>query len=227
MKHWISAALAGALTLVPLSAAAQTPTPSSPPAASPSVNLFYIGGTAGLGIVEHVGGAFGVEGGARVWKNLDLVGELTWMTDVVRGSTVDQANIIAGALEATQGQPASSSVKVPAFYAGLGARWVFENVSFANFRPYVIVTFGGTHTDIQSTFTLGGADVTNSLPQYGVTLGSDLTGKSNDFTVSPGVGLVRAFGSFYGDVGVRLVSIATSGQQTNVTRVVFGGGYKF
>jgi hypothetical protein len=228
MKYWFRAALVSALALVPMSAAAQTAAPAQAKTSTPSMNLWYVGANTGIAVVEHVGGVFGAEAGARVWKNLDLVGELTWMQDVVTRRTLDNASKVANYLQTTQGKPASSDVEVPAFYLGAGARWVFEQTSLGGFKPYLIATLGGTHTDIKSTFTLGGTDVTNSLPQYGVTLGSDLAGTSNNFTISSGVGVVRAFsGSWYADAGVRLVSIGTQDQWTNVTRLVVGGGYKF
>lgn len=227
MKHWLRAALVGVLTLVPLPAVAQTPAQPSQQPSGPSVNLWYIGANTGVAVVEKSGGIVGGEGGFRVWKNLDLVGEIVWMQNVVTRAQLDKANTIASYLSTTQGQPATSNVEVPATYWGLGARWVFEQVHLARMRPYFLATFGSGYTNIKSTFTLGGADVTGSLPQYGVTLGSDLAGKSNRFAVDTGGGVVWAFGSWYTDFGVRLVSLGGQDQRTNVARVVVGGGYRF
>src|SRR5215471_3832381 len=179
MKHWLRAALVGTLTLVPLPAAAQTPAQPPPQPSGPSVNLYYVGANTGVAVAEKASGIVAGEAGFRVWKNLDLVGELVWMQNVVTSTQLNNATTIANYLSTTQGQPATSNVEVPAFYWGLGGRWVFEQVTYHNVKPYVILTVGSGHTNIKSTFTLGGADVTGSLPQYGVTLGSDLTGKSN------------------------------------------------
>ena len=229
MKHWLPAALVSVLTLVPMSAAAQTPAPSqAQQTSSPSMNLFYVGANTGIAVVEHVGGVFGGEAGGRVWKNLDIVAELAWMQNIVTRHTLDNATTVANYLQTTQGKPATSDVTVPAFYFGAGARWVFEKTDLGGFRPYVIMTLGSTHTNIKSTFTLNGTDVTNSLPQYGVTLGSDLAGTANNFTVSPGAGVVRSLNtSWYADLGVRLVSVSMQDQHANVVRLVIGGGYKF
>ena len=229
MKHWLPAALVSALTLVPMSAAAQTPAPSqAQQTSSPSMNLFYVGANTGIAVVEKVGGVFGAEAGGRVWKNLDIVAELAWMQNIVTRHTLDNATTVANYLQTTQGKPATSDVTVPAFYFGAGARWVFEKTDLGGFRPYVIMTLGSTHTNIKSTFTLNGTDVTNSLPQYGVTLGSDLAGTANNFTVSPGAGVVRSLNtSWYADLGVRLVSVSMQDQHANVVRLVIGGGYKF
>jgi hypothetical protein len=225
MKHAIPAALVAALTLVPMAATAQTPTPSGAQPAGPSVNLWYVGGNTGVAVVERAGAVVGGEVGFRVWKNLDLVGEITWMQDVVTRRTLDRANTIAASLQTSQGKPATGDVEVPAFYGGVGARWVFEQVKTV--KPYVITTFGGGHTELKPTFTLGGSDVTNSLPQYGVTLGQDLIGKSNDFTINSGLGVLMTFGSWYADVGYRLTSIGTTDQRTNASRLVVGGGFRF
>jgi hypothetical protein len=227
MKHWFPAALVGALTLVPLSAAAQTPAPSGAQPSGPSVNLFYIGANTGVAKVERAGGVFGVEAGARVWKNLDLVAEYTWMQDVVTGETLNDAHTVASSLQTTQGKPATGDAKVPSFYFGAGARWVFEQVNLARFKPYVIATIGDAHTEIQSTFTLNGADITGQLPQYGITLGQDLAGTSNNFAIDAGGGVVGAWGAWYVDIGGRLLSMSTTGQQTNVGRFFVGGGYRF
>ena len=118
-------------------------------------------------------------------------------------------------------------MEVPATYWGLGGRWVFEQVNLKDLRPYALATFGSGYTNIKSTFTLGGADISGSLPQYGVTLGSDLAGKSYHFAVDAGGGVVWAVRSWYTDFGVRLVSIGGQDQQTNVIRLVVGGGYRF
>ncbi|HUL74650.1 MAG TPA: outer membrane beta-barrel protein [Vicinamibacterales bacterium] len=224
MKHAIPAAFVAALTFFPTAATAQT-TPSGAQPKGPSVNLWYIGATTGVAVVDHASAVAGGEVGFRVWKNLDLVGEITWMQDVVTRATLDKANTIAQSIQAAQGQPATSDVEVPALYGGVGARWVFEQVN--RVKPYVITTFGGGHTERKPTFTLGGTDITNSLPTYGVTLGSDLIGKANDFTVSSGVGILMTFGSWYTDFGYRLTSIGTADQRTNVQRLLVGGGYRF
>ncbi len=226
MKH-LRAALVGALTLVPLPAVAQTPAQPPHQPSGPSVNLWYVGANTGVAMVEKAGGIVGGEAGFRVWKNLDLVGEIVWMHNVVTRAQLDKANTIASYLSTTQGQAATSNVEVPATYWGLGGRWVFEQVNLAQLRPYVLATFGAGYTNIKSTFTLGGSDVTGSLPQYGVTLGSDLAGKSNHFALDTGGGVVWAVRSWYTDFGVRLVSIGGQDQKTNVFRLVVGGGYRF
>ena len=226
MKHATRAALIAALTLAPLTAMAQTPTPSGAQSAAPSVNLWYFGGNVGVAMVNKTSATAGIEAGIRVKRNLDLVAEFSWMQNVVTSDTLSKASTIASFLQSSQGQAATSDVKVPAFFYGVGARWVFEQVS-ERYRPYIIATVGAAHTDIKSTFTLGGTDVTGSLPQYGVTLGQDLTGTSTNFAISPGGGVVMGFGKLYADVGYRLTSISTIDKQTNVNRIVFGAGIRY
>ncbi len=226
MKSRFAAALVGLSLFVPVSAAAQTPAPSSQ-SSSPTVNLWYVGANTGVAVVAKAGGIFGGEGGVRVWKNLDVVGEIVWMQNIVNSDTQSSANTIAGYLATTQGKPATADVNVSAFYSGAGVRWVFEGTHFSRFTPYVIGTFGSTHTDTKSTFTLDGADISGSLPQYGVTLGSDLAGTKNCFTFDGGFGVLTTFDAWYVDLGARLVSVDTSGSHTNVGRFLVGGGYRF
>ena len=99
MKHSLRAALVGALTFVPLPAVAQTPAQPPPQPSGPSVNLWYIGANTGVAVVEKTGGIVGGEAGFRVWKNLDLVGEIVWMQNVVTRAQLDKANTVASSSE--------------------------------------------------------------------------------------------------------------------------------
>ena len=97
----------------------------------------------------------------------------------------------------------------------------------ARFKPYAIFEIGGARLDKQPTFTLNGADITDTLPNYGVTLGEDLIGQSREAAVGGGFGMVVPFReTWYFDAGLRFLSIGGD-DRTNVTRLVLGGGYRF
>jgi hypothetical protein len=192
---------------------------------SPSVDSWYAGVNTGVGVVEKFGGVFGAEAGVRVWKNLDLVGELFWSGNVVTRRQLDNIELLAAHLQSTRGGSATGTLKVPAFYGGVGGRWVFEQD--AMLRPYVILTLGGASTDLKPTLTLQGTDITDTASQYGLTLGSDVIGKSSSFATEFGLGVLWNRDAWYADAGARLLSIATEGQRTNVARLVLGGGYRF
>ena len=95
------------------------------------------------------------------------------------------------------------------------------------FRPYVLAEAGVARVVLQPAFTLAGADVTTSLPQYGVSLGADLTGSVTKPAFTAGIGFVKATGAWQLDAGVRVTTIQTEGQSTNVLRALVGISRRF
>jgi hypothetical protein len=210
---------------------AQTPAPpsssaNSPSTAAPMVNLWYIGGATGVGVVDSASAEGNVEVGMRIWKNLDLLIEGGYAGNLATRREADHAGTIAAILQAAQGSTVTSSVRVPSSYAAFGARWVFESTS--RYRPYVLVSIGGASVNLKPKFVLNGADVTGSLTNFGITLGSDLTGSYRPSAVGGGVGLLMPLGrQWYFDGSIRLLSINTDLQRTNLSRISFGVGRRF
>ncbi len=179
-------------------AAAQMTTAMPPQAAGPAVNLWYVGGVTGVTLVKSAGALGGAEAGVRAWKHLDIFVEGGRFSNVVTSREAGLPKPLVEFLGATQGKAASSSVTVPANYFAVGGRWVFEDhVWFGRSRFYVQGAIGGANVDIRSSFALGGTDITGSLSQYGVTLGSDLRGRSNHVAFGGGAGLLTTFGRIY------------------------------
>jgi opacity protein-like surface antigen len=222
-----SVGICAALLLCATTAAAQTtPAASAPKSVSgPVVNLWYVGASTGIAAVERVGGEFAGEVGFRVWRNLDISGEVGWFQDVVTRRRLDLAATLATFLQQTQGKTATSDVEAPATYGSVNFRWVFESQRMV--RPYAVFGVGGARVELNPTFTLGGTDITDALLQYGVTLGADLTGHSSHAAITGGGGVLLPFGKYYADVNYRLTSIMTESQSTNVSRVNFGFGLRF
>jgi hypothetical protein len=209
------------------SAAAQTPAPVQ--TAVPT--RWYAGINFGTAAVEKYSGVFGLEGGWRIFpdrpifRHFDAVGELTWTGNVVTGRQVGVINTLAGELGRLQSGTATGAIKVPAFYAGLGLRYMLDET--ATFKPYVILTLGGTKTKLKPTLTLNGNDVTGSSTQFGVTLGRDVIGEYNNFTASYGAGFIVDYLPWYFDLGLRVASIHEDDETANAARLVIGGGYRF
>jgi opacity protein-like surface antigen len=219
-----TAVLVGLLTAAgwASSATAQTQT-----TAGPIVNLWYGGLVTGVETVKNTGAVVGAEAGARVWRHLDLSLEAGSFGDVVPQKEIDSAAPLSDFLQQTQGQAAALSLKRPAIYGGLGARWVFEEMILAGHaRPYVSGGIGGARVKHEATFTLGGTDVTGSLDQYGVKLGADLTATEKRAAITGGAGVLIPVRNFYVDVGYRLTNIRTS-QAINVNRFNIGVGARF
>jgi len=199
---------------------------TSPSTAGPIVNLWYIGGATGVGVVDSASAEGNVEVGMRIWKNLDVLLEGGYAGNLATRRETDHAGTLAAILQASQGVAVSSSVRVPSSYAVFGARWVFESTS--RYRPYVLLSVGGASVNLRPKFVLNGADVTGSLSTFGITLGSDLTGSYRPSAVGGGVGLLMPLGpKWYFDGSIRLLSINTAVQRTNLSRLSFGMGRRF
>ena len=220
--------MAAALLMAAAPAKAQTTTAAAAPAASanaPSVNMWYVGGFAGIGAVQNVGALISAEAGVRVYRGIDVIAEAGWAQDVVTRRQSDLTAKVATYLQNTQGKPASSSVVAPAKFGMVGVRYVID---FSNsFHTYLIGEVGGASVEYQPTFTLDGSDVTGTLPTYGVTLGSDLKSTQSKVAYGGGLGVWYTRGQWFVDGGVRLLSIQTDSQATNVMRAQIGFGVRF
>jgi hypothetical protein len=224
-RRVFSAALTVAVLASAVSARAQTPPVTSGQASAPSVNLWYIGGMTGLTVVQKSGAFVGGEAGFRVWQHLDLLVEGAWMQNVVTRRELGRAALLTTFLQQTQGQTATSTMKVPALYGAVGARWVLEREG--RFRPYVEGMIGGARVQLKPTFALGGTDITAQLAQYGVTLGGDLTGTSSHAAFGAGVGVLMAQGDWYLDFGLRLTAVSLPDQKTKIGRLNVEFGRRF
>ena len=226
MKRVICAAgVAAALLVMASTAMAQTAGAPTPSASAPAVNMGYLGGFAGIGAVQNAAAVGGGEAGVRVFHSLDLIVEGGYGKDGVTRRRTDVTATLATLLQNTQGKPASSSVKAPVNYGMVGLRYVIENSS--PLRPYVLVEVGRANIEYKPSFTLNGADVTSTLANYGVTLGSDLVSQETKTAFGGGVGVWFVRGPLYVDASVRLLSIQTASQSTNMTRAHVGLGFRF
>ncbi len=222
-RHVCAAAAIAVALLSARPAAAQVS--GAAPAPAPSTGRVLFGGEAGVSAVENIGALVGGELGYHVTNQLDVLGEGFWMQDVVTRRRLDSAASVAAFLHGTQGAAASSTIKAPAFYAGGGLRYMLK--SEGRVRPYLLVSAGAGWITLKPAFTLGGSNVTSTLPQYGVTLGSDLTGKLTEPAVSARFGVRMSQTRTYVDGGIRVTTIWTPNQATNVVSASAGFGFRF
>lgn len=217
--------LVAALLAMTVPAMAQTPAAPAPAANGPSVNIGYIGGFVGVGAVQNVATLAGGEAGIRVFHNLDVIAEGGWAKDGVSRRHSDIAATLATLLQTSQGKPATSTVIAPVYFGMGGLRYVFD--TSLGLHPYVLGEVGRASIEYKPSFTLNGADVTSTLATYGVTLGSDIANKEVRTAFGGGVGVWYTRGMFYLDASVRLLSIQTESQATNLTRAHVGLGVRF
>lgn len=227
MKRSIYAVgIAAALVLAATPAMAQTAAPAQAQTANaPAVNLVYMGGFIGAGAVQNVTALGGGELGVHVYRGLDIIAEGGWSKDVVTRRRTDATAAVTTLLQKATGKDAGSSVKAPMNYGMAGLRYVFSVNN--SIHPYVLATVGRAAVEYKPTFTLAGQDVTGSLSTYGITIGSDLVNKEVQTAYGGGFGLWYTRNMIYVDAGVRLLSIQTASQSTNVTRAHIGLGVRF
>jgi hypothetical protein len=186
---------------------------------------YFIGGEGGAQAVNSAGGLVGGLVGLHLSPRTDLFGEAIYLQDVATRRRVELASNVAGYLTQTQGKAATGTVSIPAMVISGGVRHFLS--SSPNVRPYVIAQAGLSRTALRPSFVLGGADVTTSLGQYGITLGADLAGTAVKPAFGAGVGFMVAKGVWYIDPSVRLLSVEFSGQRAAVVTAAVGIGRRF
>jgi hypothetical protein len=216
LKNVFTAGLLAALVISAAPAAAQT---------SAADTGWLISAEGGVEAVQNVGGLGGVQVGRRLSSRLDVFGEAVYLQDVVTRRRNESADTLAAFLTQAQGKTADANVTIPAWSFVGGARFFLTGPR--SVRPYIEGSAGASHVTLQPAFTLAGADVTTTLGQYGVTLGSDLTGTATKPTFAGGFGVSTMLGKFSLDTSVRVFSIQLDGQAANAIALAVGIGRKF
>ncbi len=186
----------------------------------------YIAGVAQSAFGNVTSQSFGVEGGWFYSPRLAVFAELGGMRDTAPSTIGPAAQVIANYLGSVQSQPVGYSVKQPVAFAAVGARYTLaEN---GKFHPYALVAVGAARVTRDVAFTVGGTDVTETLENYGVTLGTDLAGNTTKpmFTFGGGVAWMPR-GAWQFDAGYRFSRISTDPTGTSVSRLGIGIGYRF
>jgi hypothetical protein len=232
MNRFATAAFAAAALLASHSVLAQTPAPTQTPASGSQegwksmLDGITISGGGGVTFTKKTGGlVYGEIVTKEYWQKTSFSVEGGWMSSVVGATRQDSAQAIATYLAQTQGQTATSTLKVPAGYGAVNVRYTW--MTTPRYNVYVLGGGGFGVTSPKSTFTLGGTDVSGSVSQYGVTLGKDLSGSSFGGLANVGVGITMPHKKWVGEASYRFTPIFTNGETTPVNRLNFSIGYKF
>jgi hypothetical protein len=212
----VAATLAALVTSVTPAAAQTTAAPSS---------QWFIGATGGAAAVQNVGAAYGAEVGTGVTPKVQVFAEVMGMADVATRRRIGTAMSVASVLQSTQGTTASATLKAPATLFLGGLRFVVHQSG--DLQLFVQGGAGVARVTFQPTFTLAGADITNQLSQFGVTLGADLAGTTTKPAFGGGFGLEMRHGVWYIGAQVGLVSIKTPSQPSNVVQATVSFGRWF
>jgi opacity protein-like surface antigen len=146
-------------------------------AAGPTKDAGYVEVVAQSAFGNVTSQSYSVEVGVTIRPNLQVFVEGGQTRNVAPAQLGIDAQTIAGALSQTQAN-VGFSTKEPAVFAAGGVKYIMP-VAGSKARPYVLGGFGMAKVKRDVAFTVGGSDVTSTLSQYGIVLGTDLSG---DFT---------------------------------------------
>ena len=170
--------------------------------------------------------SYGAEFGVTIRPNLQVFAEAGMVRDVASSETGAAAQLIAGFLSQTQSN-VSFRVKEPVTFGVAGLKLLIPTSS--EVKPYVMAGGGIANVSQDVTFTVGGSDVTSTLAtQYGVTLGTDLSGSFTKPMIVAGAGAMWSHWPRLAlDVQFRYGRILAEDTGINVLRAGIGVGVRF
>jgi opacity protein-like surface antigen len=195
------------------------------PAYAQSLSKGYVEGVAQSAFGNVTSQSYGVEVGVSIATSIQVFGEVGFTKDTAPASLGSSAQTIADYLSRTQNNVAFTAAQ-PVTFGVAGLRFPFATES--KLEPYVLAGGGVAQVKKDVTFTIGGTDVTNNLTQYGVVLGTDLSGSETKGMLSFGAGLVwPVWQKLIVDFQYRYGRVFTSGEGLNLNRAGVGIGVRF
>jgi opacity protein-like surface antigen len=214
----IWALTAGAIVLAGV-AQAQTA-----PAAPPETWYVQAVGDAAFGNANSQ--AYSGEVGFTVTPGLQVFVEGGRVNNVAGPAIGTAAQLIVLALAQTQSS-VGASVREPVTFGVAGLRYLIP-VTGTKLQPYVMGGIGIAKVKQDVKFTVGGTDVTAGLQQFGVQLGTDLSGDFTKAMLSLGGGVaVPVWERLVIDLHYRYGRIFAPDQGINVSRAGIGLGVRF
>jgi opacity protein-like surface antigen len=185
----------------------------------------YIGGFAQSAFGNVTSQSFGAEAGFGVAPQIEVFIEGGRTVDAAPASMGAAAQQITVQIQKTAPN-ASYTVKQPVDFVDAGVR--YEVDIHSKLMPYVLAGVGIGMVKPDAQFAVNGASVNATLAQYGVALGSDLTGTTSKFMAVGGAGARYPLGtSIYADLEFRYNRVFISGRNIPFSRAGIGLGFKF
>ena len=188
-------------------------------------SMGYVEGVAQSAFGNVTSQSFGAEAGVKVWRGLHVFVDAGDVRDAAPSVLGVNAQTIASFL--TQSLTGVAfQVHQPVAFGVAGLKYVIPVAG--RVEPYVLGGVGIARVTKDVTFSVAGTDVTTTLAQYGVVLGSDLSGRETKAMFSVGGGVMwPAWRRLVADVQYRFGRVSTSGQSLNVNRAGIGIGVRF
>ena len=208
-----------------LGGTAQAQTPSAPEPAKG----YVVGGAqwVGSGVTSvSYGAEIGFTLMPRRVPNLQVFVDLGRIANVATPAVLKSAQVVIDYLNATEGS-AAYSAREPVAFGAIGLRYAL--LTNPRVQPYAMGGFGGAQVKHNVTFSLRNTDVTGNLAQYGVTLGSDLSGTFIRPALTLGGGIViPAWRRVIVDLQYRFLHTSTADDGgINAHRAGIGFGVRF
>jgi opacity protein-like surface antigen len=170
--------------------------------------------------------AYAAEAGVTVMPDVQVFVEGGRINNVAGTTIGANAQQVVLALAQTQSN-VGVSVKEPVAFGAAGVRYLIP-VAGSKVRPYVLGGVGVANVKQDVKFTVGGTDVTASLQQLGVQLGTDLSGSFTKALLALGGGVaVPIWERVVVDLHYRYGRIFAPDQGINVHRAGVGLGIRF
>jgi opacity protein-like surface antigen len=210
-----------AWTAFTCTAYAQAPAPASGGQSSRG----YVEGVAQSAFGNVTSQSFGVELGVTIVPAVQVFVDVGLARDTAPGSLGAAAQVVAGFLSQTQSNVTFRG-KQPVTFGLAGVRFPFATSS--KIEPYVMAGGGMAQVKKDVSFSVNGSDVTNTIEQLGVVLGTDLSGSETRPMVTFGVGVVwPAWQRLIIDFQYRYGRVFTEDEGLNLSRAGIGIGVRF
>jgi opacity protein-like surface antigen len=162
---------------------------------TPAADTGYVEGVAQSAFGNVTSQSYGAELGFTVLPALQVFVEGGRIRDVANAAVIGvAAQTIAAYLTQSQSGTVGYSVRQPVTFGVAGLKYLIPTSrsgrsSIGKAQPYVMAGVGVAKVQNDVAFTIGGTDVTANLQQYGVVLGTDLSGSVTKAMLSLGGGV--------------------------------------
>ena len=199
----------------------------------PAADTGYVEGVAQSAFGNVTSQSYGAELGFTVLPALQVFVEGGRIRDVAPPALGVAAQTIAGALTQIQSGVVGYSVKEPATFGVVGLKYLIPisgsgRSPIGKAQPYVMAGGGIAKVQKDVVFTIAGTDVTANLQQYGVLLGTDLSGSVTKAMLTLGGGVtLPVWRQLMLDFQYRYGRIFTDDEAIVAQRAGVGLGIKF
>lgn len=167
--------------------------------------------------------SFGGEIGIGVTTSLEVFVDVGHVRDAAPAGLGAGAQRVAGFLAENQ-SGVTFRAKEPVTFGAAGLRYAIS--TSGALQPYVLGGMGVARANKDVGFALNGSDVTSTIQQHGIALGSDLSGSETKAMLAMGGGLMwPAWQRLIVDLQYRYGRVLTDGRGLNINRV--GVGVRF